>query len=93
MPTIKQGNNRFYVEDNYQRVIAQISFSPRGEDKLVIEHTFVPQILEGRGIGQQLVDSVCDYARQEHRKVVPVCWFAKKVMTESDGYQDILDTE
>jgi predicted GNAT family acetyltransferase len=92
MATIKKGPNRFYVEDDFNHVVAQISFFPEGKDKLVIEHTFVPRALTGQGIGQELVNQVCDYARQEHRKVVPVCWFAKKVMTESDEYSDVLET-
>jgi uncharacterized protein len=48
--------------------------------------------LAGQGLGLQLVNSVCDYARQENRKIIPICWFAKKVMTESDEYKDVLES-
>ena len=41
-------------------------------------------------MGQQLVKKIVDYARQENKKIIPLCPFAKKVMTKDKEYEDVL---
>ena len=47
-------------------------------NRLVLIHTEVPQELEGRGLGGQLVRAALNKARAEHLTVVPRCPFAAK---------------
>ncbi|MBC7388416.1 MAG: N-acetyltransferase, partial [Opitutaceae bacterium] len=68
---------------------AEIQYVLEKDDRLIIQHTFVPESLSGKGIGKLLVDKTVQYARDHHLKVVPVCSFAKKIM-EADTYQDVL---
>src|SRR4051812_15484856 len=47
-------------------------------NRLVLIHTEVPQELEGRGLGGQLVRAALEKARADHLIVVPRCPFATK---------------
>lgn len=59
-------------------------------DKIIIEHTEVPEVLEGRGLASRLVISALDYARAQNLKVLPICPFAKAFIGRHREYQDLL---
>lgn len=90
MEVIKRANNKFYVGENIENVLAEITFVPKGPDKIIIDHTYVSDSLKGQGIGQQLVKTVAEYARQENKKIIPLCSYAKRVMTKNEEYRDVL---
>ena len=90
METIKRENNLFYVGDNAEHALAEITFVPTGADKIIIDHTYVSEALKGQGVGQKLVKKVVEYARQENKKIIPLCPFAKGIMTKSNEYKDVL---
>jgi uncharacterized protein len=90
MEPIKRDKNRFYIGEDAEHAIAEITFVPTGEDKMIIDHTYVSEILKGQGVGNQLVNKVVEFARQENKKIIPLCPFAKRVMTKTDEYKDVL---
>ena len=45
---------------------------------------------EGRGIARQLVLAAVDFARSNNRQIVPVCSYARALLTRTDDYKDIL---
>ncbi|MBL4938551.1 N-acetyltransferase [Clostridium sp. YIM B02515] len=90
METIKKDNNKFYIGENVENPLAEITFVPTGADKIIIDHTYVSDSLRGQKIGLQLVDKVVEYARSENKKIIALCPYAKKVMTQSEQYKDIL---
>ena len=59
----------------------------------VITHTEVEEILEGKGIGRQLVAAAVDYARKHSYKIKAICPFAKKVLDRSPEYADVYNAE
>ncbi|UTH13436.1 GNAT family N-acetyltransferase [Macrococcus equipercicus] len=85
---IKQGDNRFYIDEG-SSFKAEITFVPQG-DTLVIDHTFVDPSLRGQGVAKQLVDRVVAYARQENKKILPVCSYAMIVMERDLSTHDVL---
>lgn len=87
---INEGNNLFYIEDNDHKVIAELSYIPKDENTIIIDHVFVSNTLRGKGIGNQLVDKAVQYAREKNVKVIPSCSFAHKIMCENDAYKDVL---
>lgn len=90
MQDIQKNKNQFYLGEDPVNFLAEITFVPTGEDKLIIDHTYVSETLKGQGVGKQLVEKVVEYARQENIKIIPLCPFAKSIMTGSDEYQDVL---
>ena len=66
-----------------------ISYKER-DDKLVYDHTIVPQELGGRGVGSALVKEALNYARKNNKKVVPQCSFVSSYINKHPDYQDLL---
>ena len=74
---IREGHNKFYINDKQGKQIAEIVFVPTGENLAIIEHTDVDESLKGQGIGKQLVAKVVEKMRREKRKIIPLFPFAK----------------
>jgi len=90
MDEIKSGINSFYIGEDPENAEAEITFVPGGENIITIDHTFVSENLRGQGIALKLVNKVVEYARTEHKKIIPQCSYAKKVLTGSRDYEDVL---
>ena len=60
------------------------------DGNLHIVHTEVPKVLEGRGIGSQLVRGVLEIARERGQKVVPRCPFVAAYMKRHAEYADLV---
>ena len=60
------------------------------KEQMVINHTQVFDGYEGQGIARQLVMAAVDFARENNRTILPVCSYAKAVLTRTDEYNDIL---
>ncbi|GKX50436.1 N-acetyltransferase [Budvicia aquatica] len=85
-----EGDNRFYLNDRDNNMIAEIVFIPTGVNLAIIDHTYVDPSLKGQGIGKKLVALVVKKMRAEHRKIIPLCPFAKHQFDMTPEYQDIL---
>ncbi|HYN27116.1 MAG TPA: GNAT family N-acetyltransferase, partial [Burkholderiales bacterium] len=59
-------------------------------DKIIIEHTEVPEALEGQGLAGRIVSTALDYARAQNLKVLPICPFAKSFIGKHREYQDLV---
>lgn len=66
---IREGHNKFYINDEQGKQIAEIVFVPTGENLAIIEHTDVDESLKGQGIGKQLVAKVVEKMRRENEKL------------------------
>jgi uncharacterized protein len=79
----------FGIERNGQRV-ATMTYSLAG-DIIIIDHTEVDAMLRGTGAGATLVAAAVAWARAEHRRIVPLCPFAKSVFEKKKAeYDDVL---
>lgn len=90
MEEIRRQGNRFYMGESSKEPLAEITFVEKGFDHYIIERTFVSDSLRGQGAGQRLVNRVVELARKENKKIIPQCPYAKKVMTGSPEYADVL---
>jgi predicted GNAT family acetyltransferase len=59
---------------------------------VVIDYVQVDPSLRGKGMGEKLVSAAVDWARAHHRKVVPICSYARAVMKRTKAFHDVLDT-
>lgn len=63
----------------------------REGERLVLDHTEVPQALRGRGAGTQLAKGVFDLARASGRRLVPRCSFMRDFADRHPEYRDIVE--
>ena len=87
---IKEGNNRFYIGENEEAAIAEITFKYKEENVIIINHTFVSPELRGQSIAGKLLEKVVEKARKEHLKIIPVCSYAVAKMKRREKYEDVL---
>jgi predicted GNAT family acetyltransferase len=89
MINLKEGNNKFYLGDNEDNIKAVVTYVDKGENTIILDHTFVSPELRGQNIGQQLIKRVADFARENNKKIIPQCWFAEKEFAANKEYEDI----
>lgn len=90
MVNIQSDHNSFFIlsDDNRTR-LAEITFVYTGDELVIIDHTLVDESLKGRGIAKQLVAKVVERMREEGRKIIPLCPFAKAIFDRTPEYNDI----
>ena len=93
MLTIKQiesvRNGLFEAwQDDVQ--VGELTYQRTTPERMIIDHTRVFEGFEGQGIARQLVLAAVDFARQNARTIIPVCSHARKVLTRTDEYKDVL---
>jgi hypothetical protein len=87
----KEENNKgnFYIE-NDGNIIAEMTYSKAGTEKLIIDHTEVDVSLKGQGVGLQLVEAGVAYARTHNLKIIPLCSFANAMFKRHTTFKDVL---
>ena len=70
--------------------LAEMTYAMGADKAIVIEHTDVDASLRGTGAGKKLLAALVDWARAEHKKVIPICPFAKSVFEKTPEFQDVL---
>lgn len=68
---------------------AFLSYVHEGES-VVLEHTFVPEEMRGRGMAAVLVRAALDEARQRHWKIVPRCAYVAKFTERHQEFADLI---
>lgn len=69
---------------------ARMTYVWAGETKIIIDHTEVGEALKGRQAGKQLVQKAVEFAREKQIKILPLCPFAKRVMSLNPDYADVM---
>ncbi len=78
----------FYLEDN-GRIIGEILYTWVTDNVFAITHTEVNPDFRGEGYAKQLVDQCADFAREKNDKIIPICRYAKAVMTDNPNYSNV----
>ena len=68
----------------------QMTYSNAGEDIFIIDHTEVNEAFSGRGVGKKLLMAAVEYARQNNKKIIPLCPFAKSMFDKIESIRDVL---
>ena len=70
--------------------IGYCQYEEKIESTWAITHTVVDKEYGGQGIAEKLVDEVCDNARKEEVKILPICSYAvKKFDEQPEKYGDV----
>ncbi|ENQ3107062.1 hypothetical protein SAMN04488168_1257 [Bacillus sp. 491mf] len=89
MLEIKKDTNSFYVGEPNNKE-AEITYVPTGEEKIIVDHTFVSDNLRGQRVGEALVKRIVEFAREEGKVIIPLCPFAKSQIERNEEYHDVL---
>lgn len=80
----------FIYEDNEE--VADLAYMINDENNYVIDHTSVNDDMSGKGLGMKLIETMVEMARENNKKIIPGCRFAKKVFERNkEKYADIWD--
>lgn len=88
--TIIQEPGRFFLTDNAQQLIGEITYHLDEKNRYVVTHTFVNPAFRGQGIANRLLDQIITLATNEKRYIYPICSFAVKVL-QNPKYQALWD--
>ena len=70
--------------------VGELTYQRTTPERMIIDHTRVFEGFEGQGIARQLVMAAVVFARQNNRTIIPVCSYARNVLTRTNEYKDIL---
>lgn len=70
--------------------VGEMTYQRPTPERMIIDHTRVYDGFEGRGIARQMVLAAVNFARANNRKIIPVCSYARAVLTRTEEYKDIL---
>lgn len=84
----EEENHRSCAYDQSKQ-IGECEFS-EADNIWFISHTGVRPEYEGKGIARKLVEKVIEEARKRQKRIVPICSYAKHMMTGKEEYKDVL---
>lgn len=90
MSEILKGNNKYYIGEDENNPIAQITYKDKDANTIIADHTYVSDELRGQGIAGKLFDKLIEFAREENKKIVPECSYVKVKMERSAEYEDLI---
>lgn len=67
-----------------------MTYTSAGDDKFIIDHTEVGEEFGGKGLAKKLVFEGARYARENGKKVIPLCTYAKATFDKNKEIQDVL---
>jgi uncharacterized protein len=79
--------NRFEARVQDELAVLEYHLS---SNVIILNHTEVPQHLEGQGVGSVLIKFVLDDARANQYSVVPMCPFVAAYIRRHQEYRDLV---
>ena len=70
--------------------VGELTYQCPIPERMIIDHMRVFEGFEGQGIARQLVMASVNFVRQNNRTIIPVCSYARNVLTRTNDYKDIL---
>ncbi len=70
---------------------AELTFSKAGTERIVADHTGVPDAFRGQGVGKALVERLITYVRAEGKKLIPLCPFVRGQLQRNPEWRDVVD--
>lgn len=71
------------------KFMGESTFS-ESEGTWIIDHTFVDPEYRGQKIAEKLIANIVENAREQGKKIIPLCPFAKKEFDKKEEYRDLL---
>lgn len=90
---VKNNRERERYEMEVGDDLAVIEYDLPKQGVIVLTHTFVPEHLEGQGIGSELVEAALDDIREQGWNVVPQCGFVAQYIRRHPQWEELIYTE
>lgn len=69
---------------------AEMTYTKVGSSQIIIDHTGVPDVFRGQGVGVRLVQAAVEDARKEGKTIMPLCPFAAAQFKRHPEWDDVL---
>ncbi len=79
-----------YVVDAADGSVAELTFTKVGSRQVIIDHTGVPEVFRGKGVGVLLVARAVEDARAAGKTIIPLCPFAAAQFRRHPEWADVL---
>ncbi|WP_312089718.1 GNAT family N-acetyltransferase [Chryseobacterium sp.] len=93
MIDVKQNNNEkngsfeAYIDG---KKAGLMTYTWAGEERFIIDHTEVEEAYNGKGVGKEMLIKAVEFARENNKKIIPLCPFAKATFQKNADLQDVL---
>lgn len=67
-----------------------MTYTWAGEERFIIDHTEVEEAYNGKGVGKEMLIKAVEFARENGKKIIPLCPFAKATFQKNEDLQDVL---
>ena len=78
------------VDESSHKDVGEMSYLWENEDHMIIEHTEIDPDYQGKNLGLEMVTAAVDYARENEKKITPLCPFANAVFKRHPEFADVL---
>lgn len=85
----RESKGTFAYEPDGHR-LAEMTYTMTGPNRMIIDHTEVDPSLKGQGVGLKLLETLVGYVRENGISVIPLCPYAKAMLTRHNEWHDIL---
>ncbi len=83
--------NRIYLKDENNKLIAEITFPYVKDATVDINHTFVDESLRGQGVASKLLEAVIGQLKERNLKAIPTCSYAISWFEKHPEYKEFLN--
>lgn len=84
------GSKGRYVLSGPDGAEAEVTYTRAGERLIIIDHTGVPDVFRGQGVGVRLVARAVEDARARAIRITPLCPFAAAQFKRHPEWADVL---
>jgi predicted GNAT family acetyltransferase len=70
--------------------LSEITWYHRADGTRVLDHTFVPPALNGRGLAAILTEAALTLAQKDHVRIVPQCSYVARWMERHPAWEDLV---
>ncbi len=85
---LREPGGGYFRAEQDGREAGRMTYSDAGS-KMIIDHTEVSPEFQGMGVGKQMVMACADYARENGKKILPLCSFARGVFDRVPSLSDV----
>ncbi|MEM6955746.1 MAG: DUF5996 family protein, partial [Myxococcota bacterium] len=93
-PTIQheesESRGRYAIAAGDGDEAAEMTYSRAGDDLIIVDHTYVPDVLRGRGVGARLAERLVADAKAKGRRIIPLCPFFRHQVERHPEWAELI---